>query len=247
MKLVRFAAAALAGPSFALCGAAIAQDAPKTAWSGEGALNAGFTTGNTDTRDAGVSLKLKRQGLLWTHSGDIAFDYGETNNVETKNRFASNGQIDRNFGPRWAGYGRATYERNDFSGFENRYFLGFGASWKAIVSESTNWTIEGGPGYKIDEVRATATVPASREDSVSGRLGSKFKHAFNPNVTLSNDSEVVTSDVTTQLQNTVALTAKLMGNLNARVSLDVRHETQPRPGFEPTDTATKFSLVYKVP
>ena len=30
------------------------------------------------------------------------------------------------------------------------------------------------------------------------------------------------------------------------VSFDVRHDTDPLPGFEPTDTTTKFSLVYKI-
>ena len=45
----------------------------------------------------------------------------------------------------------------------------------------------------------------------------------------------------------IALDAGLMGNLSARVSFDVRHDTDPLPGFEATDTTTKFSLVYKVP
>ena len=46
--------------------------------------------------------------------------------------------------------------------------------------------------------------------------------------------------------NGVALTAGLMGNLSARISLDVRHDTSPPEGFKATDTSTKFSLVYKV-
>jgi putative salt-induced outer membrane protein len=37
-----------------------------------------------------------------------------------------------------------------------------------------------------------------------------------------------------------------MGNLSARVSSDVRHDTDPLPDFEATDTATKFWLVYKI-
>jgi putative salt-induced outer membrane protein len=243
MKLVRHAGiACLAG----LAAPAFAQDAPPPEWSGEGAFNAGFTTGNTETTDLGVALKLKHQGDNWIQSGELLADYGETDDVESRNRLFAAGQIDRIFDDRLSGYGRLTWERDEFSGFDNRWFAGLGMAWKAIDGDVTKWTIEGGPGYKIDEVRATLTDPASTEESIGARAGSKFEHKFNDAVTLSNTTEAVYSQASTQLLNVVALTANVWGNLSARVSLDVRHDTDPLEGFEATDTATKFSLVYKV-
>jgi len=241
MKLIHVAALSLllAAPAFA-------QDAPPPEWSGEGAFNAGVTSGNTETTDLGVGLKLKHQGDNWIQYGELAADYGETDSVETKNRIFAAGQVDRIFDDRFSGYGRLTWERDEFSGFDNRYFLGFGAAWKAFDSDITKWTIEGGPGYKIDEIRETLTTPASTEESIGVRAGSKFEHRFNDAVTLSNSTEIVYSDASTQVGNILALTANVWGNLSARVSLDVRHDTDPLPGFEATDTATRFSLVYKV-
>jgi len=241
MKLIHVAALSLllAAPAFA-------QDAPPPEWSGEGAFNAGVTSGNTETTDLGVGLKLKHQGDNWIQYGELAADYGETDSVETKNRIFAAGQVDRIFDDRFSGYGRLTWERDEFSGFDNRYFLGFGAAWKAFDSDITKWTIEGGPGYKIDEIRETLTTPASTEESIGVRAGSKFEHRFNDAVTLSNNTEIVYSDASTQVGNILALTANVWGNLSARVSLDVRHDTDPLPGFEATDTATRFSLVYKV-
>ena len=59
MKLIAFAtigtAALLSAP------AAIAQ----AEWSGEGSLSAGYTTGNTETTDAGAGLKATRDALNW--------------------------------------------------------------------------------------------------------------------------------------------------------------------------------------
>jgi cyclophilin family peptidyl-prolyl cis-trans isomerase len=104
----------------------------------------------------------------------------------------------------------------------------------------------GGPGYKIEDLRATAMRAASTEESISGRAASRFSHEFNERVKFTDTTEVVTSDTSTQISNSAALSASIMGNLSARVSLDVRHDTNPLVGFEPTDTATKFSLVYKV-
>ena len=242
MKLVRVASLAV----FAAVPALPAMAQTEDKWSGEGAFNAGYTTGTTETRDAGIALKVKHEGGAWTQLGEFAFDYGDKAQVATKNRIFGAGQVDRSFGDKWSAYSRLTAENNQFSGFENRYFLGFGAAYKAVDLPTTKWTLEGGPGYKIEDLRATATRAASTEESVSGRVASRFSHDFNDKVKFTDVTEVVTSDTSTQISNSAALSASIMGNLSARVSLDVRHDTNPLMGFEPTDTATKFSLVYKV-
>lgn len=242
MKLVRLASLAV----FAAVPALPAMAQTEDKWTGEGAFNAGFTSGNTETRDAGVALKVKHVGGDWTQLGEFAFDYGDKDKVESRNRIFGAGQVDRSFGPQWSAYTRLTGESDQFSGFENRYFLGVGAAFKAVDTPTTKWTLEGGPGYKIEDLRATATRAASTEESISGRAASRFSHEFNERVKFTDTTEVVTSDTSTQISNSAALSASIMGNLSARVSLDVRHDTNPLVGFEPTDTATKFSLVYKV-
>ncbi len=243
MNILRLAAFPLlltaAAPAFA-------QDAPPPAWTGEGAFAAGFTSGNTETTDLGLGLKLRHEAGDWVQAGEFVADYGETEDVETKNRLFAAGQVDRIFDDKLSGYGRLTWERDEFSGFENRYFAGLGLAWKAVDTEAMKWTLEGGPGYKVDEVRATLLTPGETEKSFGARAGSKFSYAFNESVSLSNASEIVYSQTSTQISNGIALTAQLWGNLNARVSLDVRHDTDPLPGFESTDTATRFSLVYKI-
>ena len=246
MKCFRVLSCVAAFGSPLLAGPASAQ-AVDDGWTGEGALNAGFTTGNTETRDAGVHIKAAHLGEVWSQSMDFSADYGDTDGVESKNRLATAGQVDRRLGDTMNAYVRATWEKDEFSGFENRYFAGLGIGARVIDSEQTMWTLEGGPGYKIDEVRATLAAPASTEETLGARGGSKFRHAFNERVSLSNNTEAVYSSTSTQLSNVIALDAGLIGNLSARVSLNVRHDTDPLPGFEATDTATKFSLVYKIP
>jgi putative salt-induced outer membrane protein len=242
-----FAVAAL---SVATLSVAHAQEAETPAWTGEGSFGAGVTTGNTETTDVNAGLKLAHKGALWAQSGEFAAEYGKTDGDETKNKMKAAGQVDRFFGERLSAYGRLTWEKDEFSGFENRYFAGLGAAYKVVVSENTLWTLQGGPGYRIDEIRAqpTATppVPASTEESLGVAAGSRFKHQFNAAVALTNDTDVVWADTSTQTTNSIALTAQLMGNLSARISFDVNHDANPPEGFEATDTATRFSLVYKL-
>ena len=117
------------------------------------------------------------------------------------------------------------------------------------MGEQATWSVEGGPGLKIDETRdiilpGPVIVPGETEESFSAIGASKFAYAFNDNVKLSNDTNVLYAETSTQLGNSLAVTAALTGALSARFSVDVRYDTDPPVGFEQTDTATRVSLVY---
>jgi putative salt-induced outer membrane protein len=226
---------------------AMAQDGPR--WTGEGSVSAGFTTGNTETTDAAIGVKAAREGQIWSFGVEARGEYGEDDGTENQNRIFLAGNADRQISDRLFGYGRVSYERDEFSGYESRAFIGGGLGYQAIDNEQTQWTLRGGPGIKIDEIRARVDpgpviVPATTEESFAVNLGSDFDHAFNDNVAFSNDTQIVYAETSTQLQNVAALTAKLTDALSARVSFDVRHDTEPQGNFEQTDTATRFSLVY---
>lgn len=233
-----FAAAAVVS---AIAAPASAQNA---VWTGEGSFGAGFTTGNTETSDLGLGLKLGRQAGDWKLSFQALADYGKTEGVETKNRMFGSVQADRNFSERLYGLGRVSYERDEFSGFESRAFAGVGLGYRVIVSEPTKWAVEVAPGVRYDDIRGTPLVPGDSETGFSVIGASKFAHAFNDNVKLTNDTTVTWADASTQIVNTLAVTAALTGALSARASYDVRHDTDAPAGFEKTDTVTRVSLVY---
>ncbi|MEQ9314553.1 MAG: DUF481 domain-containing protein [Henriciella sp.] len=228
--------------------AALAEDG----WTGEGSFSAGYTTGNTETADLGLGLKLNREQGLWTYTGEAAADYGETESVETKNRFFLAAEIDRQLGDKLFGFTRTSYEKDDFSGFDSRFFAGVGLGYPLIENDTTTWSVQGGPGIKIDEVRETVevingvptVVPASTEQSFSVIGSSSFAHAFNEAVKFSNETNVIYASESTQVGNVTALTAALTNTFSARFSFDVRHDTNPPAGFEATDTVTRASLVY---
>ncbi|MCZ4298787.1 DUF481 domain-containing protein [Henriciella marina] len=241
-----FAFTALAGLGFTPAAAA------DEGWTGEGSFSAGYTTGNTETADLGLGVKLNRERGLWTYSGEANVEYGETDLVETRNRIFLSGQVDRQLGDKLFAFGRTSYEKDEFSGFDSRLFVGGGLGYQLIETDSTSWDVQGGPGIKIDEVQATTTirngvpvvVPASTEQSASVVGRSEFSQKFNDAVSLSNNTDVIYASESTQFLNVTALTAALTDTFSARFSFDVRHDTNPPPGFEATDTVTRASLVY---
>jgi len=237
----------LAGPSLAQ------EEEATTGWTGEGSVSAGVTTGNTETTDLGVGVNMTKETGTWSYGVEALADYGEIEGAESKNRWFLGGTVDRQINDRLFGFGRVSYEQDEFSGFDSRAFIGGGLGYDVIVGEQTSWTVRGGPGLKVDEIGeiittdatgATVVTPGVTEESISFIAASDFDYAFNDNVALTNDTSVLYAETSTQLTNTLALTAKLSDALSARISFDVRHDTEPPEGFESTDTATRFSLVY---
>jgi putative salt-induced outer membrane protein len=209
-------------------------------WTGEGSVSAGFTSGNTSTTDIGVALSGERRFGPWATSLQANVDFGKNNGVQSRNRWGVAGQLDRDLSERFFIYGRGSYERDKFSGFNSRLFIGTGAGYRILMGDMASWTIEGGPGYRRDEVQLTGIAT----NSLGARIGSAYAYQFNDAVSFSNDTEWVYSKVSSQLLNVAAITAQLSGALSARVSFEVRNESNPRPGRKATDTATRLSVVY---
>lgn len=247
LKLAAFAGA------IALTLPAHAQDETENGWSGEGSLSAGVTTGNTETTDLGLGVNATRTMNLWKVGLQASADYGETEGAETKNRIFLGTNLDRQINDRLFGFGQLSYEKDEFSGFDSRAFIGGGLGYEVLVGDTTQWTVRGGPGLKIDEIQdvfdATTVPPtlitaATTEESLGAIAQSNFAHTFNENVAFTNDTNVIYAETSTQIGNIAAITASLTNTLSARVSFEVRHDTDPVDGFEATDTISRVSLVY---
>jgi putative salt-induced outer membrane protein len=213
---------------------------PPAGWTGEGTFSAGRTAGNTDTTDISGGLKAAGDFGDWGVKLQALGEYGKAGGIETRNRIFLSGQGERNLTDRIFLFGRGTYENDKFSGFDNRMFIGAGAGYRIFLGPDTTWALAAGPGWRRDVIQLTGLT----NNSFGLRIGSNFLYKFNENVSLSNDTEYVTSDTSNQLINIAAVTSKLFGALAARVSFEVRNESNPRLGRKATDTFTRFSLVY---
>ena len=218
-------------------------------WSGEGSFSASTSSGNTDTTQIGLGVDLDHERGRWTQGIVASADYGETDGQETQNRFLLGGNLDVQINDRLFGFGQAQYESDEFSAYESRLFVGGGLGYDVFDRDGLTWSVRGGPGFKVDEVRpilanGVVTTPGETVESASFLASSDFTYGFNDNVSFSNSTNAIAAENNTQLQNVASLTAGLTDALSARVSFDVRHDTDPRAGFESTDTTTKVSLVY---
>ena len=242
---------ALASAALLTSNPAVAQE--KDGWSGEASFSAGHTTGNTDTTDVGLGIDVAREQGLWTYEFVADGEYGEQDGIESRNRYFLSGDVDRLLNEKLFAFGRTSYEVDQFTGFDSRSFVGGGLGYHIFDGEQIKWTVRGGPGVKIDEVKRTVTtdslgapliIPAETESSFGAVARSAFGYKFNDNVKLTNETDVLYGQASTQIENMVALTASVSTSISARVSYNVRYDTNPADGFKDTDTALKVALVY---
>jgi len=240
--------------SAAFVGNSVAQDADD-GWSGEASLAGGKTSGNTDTEDLSLGLKLAKQGDKWGHKFDALADYGKVDGSQNKERFALGYQIDRNLNDRTYVYGNADWYSDQFGAYRNGYFVGAGLGYKVVLPDPVGWNVEAGAGYRsqleqdflIDDPLNPGTQILTDGDRVNEfalRGFSDFDFAVNENVSLYNDTEVLWSESDTYIWNEIGLSAQLMGALAARISYRLDHHTDPTPGFKKTDSALRFGVVY---
>ena len=264
---MKYALAAVA--ALVLCSGTASAQSFLDGWTGEGNLGGGVTTGNTDTVDVGIALKVGKEFGPWQVTADGGFDFGQVDGEDNRRRWWVGSQVSRDFTDRLYGFGDVSYEEDDFSGFDSRLFLGVGAGYHVFKEKPLLWAVEVAPGYRrsvtSDSILAAAVAPVLDPDDPTVTLipavpaqvapgdtfndfavrgSSKFAYHFNENVIFTNDTDVVWSDLSTQTVNTAALTAQLTERISGRVSFQVRHETDPPEGFVNTDTATRVSVVY---
>jgi len=217
-------------------------------WTGEASLTGSKTTGNTETTDLGLGLKLDKTSDVWRHKFKALIDYGKNDGQKNKQRLALGYQIDRDVNERLYVYGNADYFNDDFGAFQTGYFVGTGLGYKAILPEPVSWNLEGGLGYRSQKTQgpvAPALLPLSvTENELALRGFSDLDWVLNDNVSAYNDTEIIYSKSDTYIWNEVGLTATLAGNLAARASFRVDYHTDVPLGTENTDTVTRFGVVY---
>ena len=218
-------------------------------WSGEGQLGAFHSSGNTDSLGLSTALKLKRQGVDWSHQLRLAADYQRTNGVTSREQFFAAYEPRYQINERLFAYGLAQYESDRFQGFDARYAVSAGVGYKVIAEDGLTLSVKAGPAF-----RRTEFVDGREEDRLAGLIGLDFDWRIADNVKLTHDTNAVTTtggqatvifdSANTRLNLITGLEAKLNDSLTTRLSYAIEYESNPPAGAVKTDTLTRFTLIY---
>jgi putative salt-induced outer membrane protein len=226
----------LAVALFASSGSALAQ------WTGKAELGASFASGNSENESANAAAEFKYARDQWGHTLGFAGNYGSDGSETTAQRWEVRGQSDYKFTDRAYWFGAGRYEDDRFSAFDFQASLSTGLGYKLIDEERTRLWVQGGPGYRYAEYRATG----ESEDGLIFRGDLGFEHQLTDTTKIVDRFLIETGSDNTYIQNDLGLEVTIYGALGLRVGYQVRHNTDVTAGLDKTDTLTTLGLIYEL-
>ena len=218
-------------------------------WSGEGELGGFQSSGNSDTVGISAGLKLKREGIDWSHRLRARFDYQRQNGVTSREQLLAAYEPRWQFGENVFAYGLAQYERDQIQGVDARYAISGGLGYKVFDREGLSLSVKAGPAYRV-----TKYTDGRSESRLAGLTGFDFDWQIFERLTLTQDANavaetggealVIVDGSNTTLNLITGLDFKVSDSLRARMSYQLDYDSNPPAGKVSTDTLTRATLIY---
>lgn len=220
------------------------------AWEGGIELGLSLSSGNTREQAFAVGLELKRViSERWDHKLEFDVDYARRLGVTSKERYRGLYQLFYRGWERRYLYSFIAGERERFSAFDYRITESIGAGYQIFDGPRQKWSLEGGPGLRQTKL---STLPLNMTTTIGGGFGNEFIGVLNSDYELqlieglsfSNKTRLFVGEARTTIANEMALKARFNGALSARLSLDVKYDSEVLAGTHNTDTLTRATIVY---
>ena len=208
-------------------------------WNGKGEIGASRSTGNSSETGVSAGLALARIGIDWRHKLTARADYHRTDGTTTKEQFLFAYEPNYTITDGIFAYGLGQYERDRFQGYSSRISVSGGIGYRVIDRENIHLSVKAGPAW-----RRTNLIADGSEETLAGLGALDFDWRFNPNLKLTQEASAFVQSDNSSFVSATGLEAKINGNLAARISYTVEHDTDPPAGAVKTDTLSRFTLIY---
>jgi putative salt-induced outer membrane protein len=205
---------------------------------GSAALQFSGTNGNTDTSELSAAARITYGIGEWSHSVGLAAEFGEGNGDRNEEKVFGVYEASRAFTPQLFAFGTGRFEYDDFATVERDAFLGGGLGYRIVNTSDVAWRVQGGPG-----IRYTDLQDGTDETEGAGILSSRFFYGLTDTISLTNDTDVLTSDINTLVTNDFGVNFRTTDTLSTRISYRTEYNDTPLPGFENADNTLGLSLV----
>jgi putative salt-induced outer membrane protein len=213
---------------------------------------ASASSGNTESS----SLNFSGEGVRATTLDKISFYgralQGKTDGETTAEQLALGARYDRNFGPRWYGFGQGDYLHDKPANLSTRLSVAGGAGYHLIMGETTTFDVFGGLGYTNDDFVDPAVVGGSLRDSY-GRaellLGEESTHKYSESTTFKQRLVIYpnlrdTGEYRAEFDAGVAVAMTKVMSLT--VGLNYRYNSDPGEGLEKGDMLFLTGISVKI-
>ena len=232
-----------AAPKEAAANAVDTEEALKRSWEADAELGWILTGGNSDTSSLNAKLSYAKTQNKTVYHMRYETIRTEENDIETANKYLAE------LGLKWSltekNYFFATLlqEDDEFSQFDYQTTVALGYGRPVIVTDQYRLDLTIGPGYRYSKFNDVIDGEDSDGEGVL-RLGAAFKANLSKVAKFSQTLTVDAGENQTISKSETALSTKMAERLAMKVSLKVRHNSEPLPGDANTDRETAMTLVY---
>lgn len=226
----------------------VATSANAEGWKGQGEAGLIKTSGNTESENINAGLKFEKQGENWAHEIGLGIIKTSADSVDSANSLNASYIIKRNLTERSYVFGSIGYLDDDFDGFTEQSSLAVGYGYHVFKSDEKNLEVGIGLGYRDTSELLTledGTEVEGKDLSSETLVGLlNYDNQLTANTTLFDAFRVEVGSENTFVQNELGLIVAMNEAFSLKASLLARHNTDPAPGSDETDTITAFNLIY---
>ncbi len=209
-------------------------------WKGEGALGFTSTSGNTDSKNLNASLSIAWESELWKHAASITAIRNEVDDEVSADSNVLKLRSERAVSEKSYLFGQLRYEEDEFSGYDNQTAVSFGAGSRFIENEKHLLDASAGLGYR--SLEASDTGDTEEDGIVTADLHYEYK--IDDSATFAETILVESGDENTHTESDTSLKTNINGNLAAKLSYLVKHNSDVPDGIDKSDEIVTVSLVY---
>lgn len=198
--------------------------------------------GNTDTiAVTGDSLLQYATGGPWLYDLKLLFVARDEREVSTEERYEARFTANRYWSEEDYLYGRLDWRKDNFGGVREEYVPSIGYGRVILRTERHDLKGEIGAGYRFAEL-----ADGSREEGAALSTGLRYKWQISATAEFYQNAMVQWSSDNTYFESETGLRTAIIGNLNARITYMIKHNTDVPDGRRNSDFFTTIGLEYKL-
>lgn len=186
-------------------------------FSGSASLGYAAETGNTESQEFNLGMRMRYAQGNWVQTLGIAADFAEDAGVKTKEDIFAVYDANYYLNDRFYLFGLARVERDGLAATADEIgrdaFVGFGPGYRIVNTEDLSWRVQAGVGVSYLE------DGLGRSETEAGYLASsRVFYQLSDAVFLTNDTDILSSDSALRANNDLGVNFKLSDTLSTRVS-----------------------------
>lgn len=221
--------------------AALGAEEPEPGLSGRTGFSFAESRGNTDTLAIGgdATLEYVTYGP-WRYDAKLAFVTREDSDIRSEERYEARLTANRYWTDDNYVYGRLVWRKDNFGGVREEWVPSLGYGRVILRTERHDLKGEAGVGY-----RSADLADGTTEEGIALSGGLRYLWQISASAEFLQNVLVQWSQNNTYLESETGLRTNIIGNLSAKISYLVKHNTDVPEGLENTDFFTNIGLEYQ--